>query len=84
MRVSVCVCVFKRSYMHKQFWVSGVSLGLCPSTEHRQRYGEGGFFFFLSDGCEECIVLRAMTGTDWGDQTGSDMETPPPPKLSPI
>jgi len=26
------------------------------------------------DGCEECRVLRAKTGMNWGVQTGSDME----------
>ena len=43
--------------------------------------GMGGGEF--SDGCEECIVLRAMTGMDRGEQTGSDMETQEPPPRPP-
>lgn len=37
------------------------------------------------DGCEVCGVLRAMSGMNWGEQTGSDMERPSPshPDLCP-
>ncbi len=67
--------------MHKRFWVSGVSLGLCPSTAHTyegsglrgaeaRQWGAGG----VRDECEECRVLGAMKRMDWGEPTGSDME----------